>query len=294
MYTITGATGNIGNVIADSLLSRGKQVRVIGRDEKRLKRFAERGADILAGSVEDASFLRKAFEGATAVFAMIPPDPQTPDLAKQQDGMGEAISSAIKFARVPNVVNLSSVGAEVDADTGPIAGLRRQEHRLNQLDANILHLTPTYFMENFVHNIGMIKHMGINGSPIHKDVSLGMIATRDIGNVAAERLLRLDFVGKTRQILLGPKNLTMVEATKILGQSIGKPDLPYVEFSYDDAEKGMIQAGLSPDIARSFNRMYRSFNEKKIGPYERNAQNTTPTTMEEFARQVFAPAFQAA
>jgi uncharacterized protein YbjT (DUF2867 family) len=39
MYVILGASGNTGSIIADSLLSKGKNVRVVGRDPGRLQRL---------------------------------------------------------------------------------------------------------------------------------------------------------------------------------------------------------------------------------------------------------------
>jgi uncharacterized protein YbjT (DUF2867 family) len=38
MYVILGASGNTGSIIANFLLSKGKEVRVVGRDSGRLQR----------------------------------------------------------------------------------------------------------------------------------------------------------------------------------------------------------------------------------------------------------------
>lgn len=293
MYVITGATGNIGRVIAEKLLSQGKKVRAIARDRARLKPLEDRGAEIMPGSLNDPDFLARAFDGATAVFAMIPPDITPTDVRKYQDTIGEAIVAALRKTKVPYVVHLSSIGAQVPEGTGPIAGLHRQEERLNQLnDTNVLHLRPASFMENFLHSIPMIKGMNINGSPMRGDLPIPMIATKDIGSYAAERLSNLDFRGKTISDLLGPRDVSQTEATGILGKAIGKPELPYIQFGYDDAIQGMVQAGISPDVAKSYAEMGQAVNEGLIPPVKRTPQNTTPTTMEEFAKNVFAPAYQ--
>ncbi len=39
MYVITGATGHTGNEVAEKLLAKGEQVRVVGRSAKRLEPF---------------------------------------------------------------------------------------------------------------------------------------------------------------------------------------------------------------------------------------------------------------
>ena len=292
MYVITGATGNIGSEIARRLLQLGKKVRAISRDKNRLKSIADQGAEIRPGSLDDAKFLTEMMEGATAVFAIIPPDLHAENYSAYQNKLGEAIATALRQSKVPYVVHLSSVGADLSSGTGPIAGLHLQEQRLNRLDANVLHLRPSSFMENFFASIPMIREMGIMGSPAKPDLRHPLIATRDVGAVAAERLNRLDFKGKTVLELLGQREVSMTEVTKILGAAIGKPDLPYVQFSYEDAENGMIQAGLSPDVAKQLVEIDRAINEGLIKFVPRTAENTTPTTIEEFAK-IFTEAYKA-
>jgi hypothetical protein len=54
----------------------------------------------------------------------------------------------------------------------------------------------------------------------------------------------------------------MDEAAKIIGMKIGKPDLKYVAFSYDDAYRGMLDAGLSRNASRLFVEMSKGMGEK--------------------------------
>ena len=294
MNVIIGATGNIGRRVADGLLAAGKKVRVIGREEARLKRFSEKGAEAVSGSADDAAFLTRVFEDAEAVFTMIPTDIRTENFARYQDVIGEAISSAITSVNVPYVVNLSSLGAEHETGTGPVTGLHRQEQRLNQLtDTYVLHLRPTYFMENFLMSIPLIKTMGINGSAIRADLPISCIATQDIAEVAVNALLKLNFPERKVRPLLGPRDYTFAEATRILGQAIGKPDLAYVEFSYEDMEKGLIAAGVSADVAKTYVELEKALNDGLITGLNRDAESTTPTTFEQFA-SVFAAAYERA
>ena len=292
MYVIIGATGNIGSRVADGLLVAGKKVRVVGRDEEKLKRFSERGAEAISGSADDAAFLIRVFEDAEAVFAMIPADIRAENFARYQDLIGEAISSALASANVPYVLNLSSVGAEHKSGTGPITGLHRQEERLNQLkNTRVFHLRPTYFMENFLMSIPLIKTMGINGSAIRADLPVACIATQDIAEVALNALLNLNFPERKIRTLLGPRDYTFVEVTQILGHAIGKPDLQYVQFSYEDMEKGLIAAGVSTDVAKTYVELEKALNDGLISGLDRDAESTTPTTLEQFA-SVFAAVFE--
>jgi uncharacterized protein YbjT (DUF2867 family) len=200
-----------------------------------------------------------------------------------------ALGGALEAARVPRVVSLSSVGADLDRDNGPIAGLHDLEQRLDRLaGASVLHLRPGFFMENQLNTIPMMKSMSINGSAMRGDVAIPQIATRDIGEVAAARLLALDFQGHEVQELHGQRDLTMEEATRALGKAVGRPDLKYVPFPYDEARKGLVQAGLTEDLASLYVEMQRGFNEGKVKPTQaRSARTTTPTSIETFAETVF-------
>jgi uncharacterized protein YbjT (DUF2867 family) len=226
MYAITGATGNTGRRIAETLLENGKQVRVIGRNADRLQPLVDKGAMAHAGSLNDRSFLSDAFHGVTAAYVMIPPDYQTEDLRAYQNQVGEAITAALIQANVQYVVNLSSLGAHLPEGTGPILGLHDQEQRLNKLEGvNIVHLRPTYFMENLFSQIPMIREMGINGTAIRGDQRFPIIATQDVATIASRYLLDLGFTGVSVRELLGPKDLSMNEMTDILGEALGMEEV---------------------------------------------------------------------
>jgi len=144
-------------------------------------------------------------------------------------------------------------------------------------------------MENLAANLPLIQEQGINGGAIAGDVRIGAVATRDIAAAAAEALLAGDFEGVTVRELLGPRDVTMNELTRILGERIGKPDLAYVEFPYDDFAAALEQAGLSPSMAALYAEMSRAMNEGRIVPVEgRNPRNTTPTPFESVADELAA------
>jgi uncharacterized protein YbjT (DUF2867 family) len=294
LYVIVGASGHVGAGIARSLLESGKKVRAVARKADALKQLADRGAEVSLGTVEDAAFLKQAFAGAHAAFLMIPPNFALQTGFRQwQNRIGENFAGALEATKVPYAVTLSSVGAHLSEGNGPVAGLYDLEQRLNAITAlNVLHLRPTYFLENHLNSIGMIKGMGFNGGALRADLAFPQIATRDIAVVGARRLTALDFKGKVVHELLGARDVSMDEVTRVFGKAIGKPDLQYRQFPYADAQNGMVQMGLPAEIAGMYMEMTRGFNEGKITPTQpRNAETTTPTTVEEFATSVFAPAF---
>ena len=197
---------------------------------------------------------------------------------------GQAIADALRESGARRVVFLSSVGAELAAGTGPIAGLHAQEKRLRELrGVDALILRPGYFFENFEETLGLIKHQGINGGAIAAEAAIPMIATRDIADAAARALRERRFQGVSVQELLGPRDLTHAEATRILGARIGKPDLQYVQFPYDDFKNALVQSGLSENIASLYAEMARALNEGRVKSLEgRRPENTTKTRFEDF------------
>lgn len=293
MYAVVGATGNTGRVVAEALLAAGEDVQVVGRTEERLQPLVGKGAEAFVGSVDDAQAMTLAFSGAVGLYCLIPPCYDVPDFRAYQRKVSESLAAAVHRAGVEYVINLSSVGAQHTEGTGPIAGLREQEDRLNALEGvNVLHLRAGWFMENFLMSVETVRSMGVLGTPVRGDVPIPMIATRDVGSYAAERLLKLDFSGKSTRELLGPRDVTLAEAARALGAAIGNEDLGYAQLPYEDVEKRMMEMGISRGVAGLMSEMYRAFNDGLVAPCEERApENTTPTTIEEFA-QVFARAYQ--
>jgi len=294
MIAILGATGNVGGKIAAILAKKDEPIRVIARSADRLRPLVGKTVTAFAGDANDSEFLVKAFTGADAVFALIPPNPTAPDFMRYAGTIGRSIAGALESAKVKHVVYLSSVGAELaDEKTGPIKGLHNMEERLNRVKGlNVVHLRAGYFMENLLWNLDLIRSKGIAGSGIRGDLKIAMIATKDIAEYAAERLLKRDFTGTSVRYLLGERDLTLIEASGVIGSKISKPDLPYVMFPYDEAEKAMVGMGLSPDMSRTYVEMARAFNEGKIKAETRTKENTTPTPIESFCDEVFVSAFQ--
>ncbi len=284
MYVIMGATGNIGSKLANILLDKGEKVKVIGRSAERLKPFVDHGAEAAVGDVADVGFLTNVFKGADAVFALIPPAYTANDFRGYYNEIGANIVRSIQESGVKHVLFLSSLGAHLPEKTGPVKGLYDVEQKLNKLDdVNILHLRPTYFMENLLTNIGMIKNMNINGGTIKGDIKFAMIATKDIAPVAADHLLKRDFSGKTVHELLGERDISMDDVTKVFGEKIGKPDLGYVQFSVEDAKKGMMDFGMSDHVSDQLIELNQAINDSLFAVNQpRTANNTTDTSIEEF------------
>jgi uncharacterized protein YbjT (DUF2867 family) len=294
MIVITGATGNTGSVAAGALLAKGEKVRVIGRDASKLERFTAKGAEPFVANVENAEEVARAFEGAEAVYLVIPAALHREDFRDYQERITDAFAAAIGKSGVKFAVTLSSIGAQHAEKVGAIIGLHNMEEKLNRISSlNVLHLRPASFMENLLMSIEGIRMMNALPGATPADVPSPMIATRDIGNYAASRLAARDFSGHSTQELLGPRDVTMRDCAAIIGRAIGKPNFAYVQMPLMLLEAALTGMGLPKGSAALVIEMWKGGNDGLLNPQEqRSKKNSTPTTLEQFAEEVFAPQFQ--
>ena len=290
MFVVTGATGNTGKPIAENLLDQGHEVKVIGRDRERLENLVDRGAIPAVGDLRDPSFVEEALDGADAMYAMVPSDFTVQNFRDYQNEIVNSLADAIEQNEVDHVVALSSLGARMDSGTGVLLGLHDMEERFQQMpQTNVLFLRPGFFMENFYNQEPVILDQNMVAMAIRENRSYPLIHTKDIAEYASKRLLHRDFLGHSHQYLLGERNLTFREATKVLGQALGKPDLQYVQVDYEDAKHAMMEQGMSEDVAKRYNDLFRRINDETIDQdVERRPDTTTETPFEEFAEEFAA------
>jgi uncharacterized protein YbjT (DUF2867 family) len=153
-------------------------------------------------------------------------------------------------------------------------------------DANVLSLRAAWHMENLLASIPMIQEQKMNGSAIKGDLRFPMIATVDIAERAAGHLLRLDFTGHTVETVLGPEDVSMIEATRALGAALGMPELPYTEFPPEGVKAALQGIGMSTEFASLLVESQIAINENRVMEgVQRAAESTTPTRLEEFLRR---------
>lgn len=289
MIVLLGSSGQITSRLARTLLARGHAVRVLGRNAGALASLEAAGAQVAAGHPADAAFLARAFAGAQAVYTMTPPCHDEPDMRAAQDRIGTATVQALREARVPRVVNLSSIGAELPHGTGPIEGLHAQEQRLAALDeTSLLNLRPGSFMENFLPLAGVVAAAGVLPGMEAPDAAIPMVATRDIADVAARELATPGHDGVL--LLHAASHATMREAAAVLGAAVGKPDLPYVQTPPAEAMAMLRAQGFSADAADQLAALARWLSTAPLASTKVAPVAVQATTLEAFARERFAPA----
>jgi uncharacterized protein YbjT (DUF2867 family) len=284
---ITTPTGNIGGRALQQLLAAGAEVSVIVRRPEKLSDSIRSRVKIIQGSLTDVDLVTKAFTGAKAALWLTPPDYTHPDPDAYHSEMGAVAATAIKQSKIPYVVNISSAGAYLK-NAGPISGVGEVERRLNEAAENVFHLRPGFFMENFLQQIEPIRNDGAVYVPIPGDLPYPFIATQDIGDVAAQFLLKRNWSDHQTRGLHGPTDLTFAEATKILSESLGRP-IKYVQITPDQAYQTFIAVGASHGFAKGLVDMYQALSTPNALVEQRAPGTKTPTTLREWSDAVLRP-----
>ena len=263
MFVVLGATGNTGSAVVETLLNQKQSVRIVVRSADKGAGWKAKGADVAVASLDDVPALTKAFEGATGIYLMVPPNyGATAWLSDQQARMDRA-AEAVKKSAVSHVVYLSSIGGQLPSGTGPIRAVHYGEGKLEGAVKHLTILRPPYFMENWAPVIGAAKAQGDLPTFIAPPVKIPMISTNDIGRIAAEQLM---VGGRGKQIveLAGPEEYSPNEVAAALGQLLGKP-VTAQHAPLSAVVPTFKSFGLSDEAAKLFEEMYTAFSKGAVG-----------------------------
>lgn len=289
---ITGSLGHIGKPLTEELVKKGHTITVISSKPDKQKEIESLGATAAIGALEDADFLAFAFNGADAIYAMVPPNYFTvPDMREYYQQIGHNYAKAIQQTGVKRVVHLSSYGADLDKDTGFILGAHDVEGILNELtNVSVTHLRAGYFYYNLYNFKNMIKEAGFIGSNYGGDDKLVLAHPKDIAAAAAEELSTPDAGNKVRYVISDER--TCSETARVLGAAIGKPDLSWVIFTKEQTQSALEKSGMPAHVAADFAELGAGIHS---GILQQHYELHKPAKLgevklEEFARE-FAAAF---
>jgi uncharacterized protein YbjT (DUF2867 family) len=221
MFVVAGVSGNTGRVVADTLLAQQVPVRVVVRDAKKGEEWKARGAEVAVADVHDAAALTRALDGAVGAYLLNPPNMAVTDIVGNARAVARALKTAIDASSVQHVVVLSSVAAHLPSGTGPIVSAHVVEQELRTSKKHITFLRAGYFMENLLANLHPMRADGVLPAMFDPAHPVEMIATADIGAVAAE-LLRAGAAAPKIVELAGPKPSTLHDAARAFGAALHK------------------------------------------------------------------------
>ncbi|TDE15631.1 SDR family oxidoreductase [Dyadobacter psychrotolerans] len=256
--TLTGSLGHIGKPLVKELVQKGHAVTVISSNPGKQKEIETEGAVAAIGSMEDTYFLASAFSGADAVYTMVPPGNYFDlniDLLAHYHNIGNNYAQAIKRSGVKHLVNLSTIGGNLEKGSGILRGAHDVEQILNALpsDVTITHMRPTSFYYNLYGYASMIKDLGYIAAN-YGDTGIPWVSPIDIAAAIADELLSVASGRKVRYV--ASEELTGQQTAKILGTAIGKPDLQWIVISDEETLAGLKAIGMNPKIAAGLVEMY--------------------------------------
>jgi uncharacterized protein YbjT (DUF2867 family) len=275
MYVITGATGNVGSVAAETLLAAGEKVRVVVRDAAKAAGLKARGAEIFVADLTDQDALARALRGATGVFLISPPDVSARDFIVERKQLTQAQVSTLAAEQVPHVVLLSSIGAQHPSGTGPIVSVHNAEQQLRASGLPATFVRAAYFVENWGAVLHPVKADGVLPSFFKADQRVPMASTVDIGKAVAQAL-REGPRGVRVIELSGPSDVTPREVAAAFSRILGKP-VQVVEAPLDAVVPTFTSFGISPNIAGLFREMYEGIASGRVAAESgEHMRGTTP------------------
>ncbi|WP_328979956.1 NAD(P)H-binding protein [Streptomyces canus] len=294
MIVITAPTGNIGRHLLSRLLeaapAAGEELRVIVRDPARLPDAARGRIEVITGSHADTEVLDLAFEGADAVFWLVPPDATlTPQDA--YSGFTRPASKALVAHGVGHVVGVSALGRGTPlADR---AGLVTSSLAMDDLiaDTGVAYraLANPSFFENLLEGAASIREKGVFTDSVDADRKAPFVAAADIAAAAAGLLLDRSWTGTGSIPVLGPQDLSPNDLARIMTEQLGRP-VRYERQPLDELYTHLVGHGLDEAFVQGMVDMKRAKDEGLDAGIARTPDTTSPTTFEQWCAQTLKPA----
>jgi NAD(P)H dehydrogenase (quinone) len=178
---------------------------------------------------------------------MLVPPPQAADVLAESRAISRAIAEAVRAAKVPHLVALSSVGAQLASGNGVVQALHEFETALAGAAPSIVFLRPGYFMENWANVLPAAQAGVLPSAHSPLDAKGEIVSALDVGRTAAA-LLSEPKPGTRIVNLAGPAEYSAVDAAAIVSNLLGKP-VSAVPMSREESIAGLLAAGLGADYA---------------------------------------------
>lgn len=247
------------------------------------------GAIVKPIGSDDTQALIEITQQADALFWLTPPKLDVPNLRDWYLQIAKAGANAVSANGILRVVNISSIGAGAKLSLGTVSFGGNVEALFNQTAANVVHLRPGYFMENFLAQIETIQSDRIIRFPYASDHDIPWISTDDIGDVAAHYLLDDRWAGQWTRNLMGAENLTLLETSAILSRVLDSL-IEYAQVSIESLQQQFAAMGATAEVQREMGDLFRALGDPNgIYATARTPEATTPTTFEQFVKNKILP-----
>ncbi|RZT86300.1 uncharacterized protein YbjT (DUF2867 family) [Pseudonocardia sediminis] len=293
MLVITTPTGDIGSQVLTRVLETApsEEVRVVVRDPARLPAPVRDRVEVVAGSHGDADVVDRAFDGADAVFWLVPPDSQAPSLDVAYSGFTRAAAKAFTVHGVSHVVGVSALGrgTPVADRAGLVTASLAMDDLIAATGVAYRALANPTFMDNLLRQIASIRDDGVFTDTQAPDRRAPSAATRDIAAVAVDLLLDRSWTGAGSVAVLGPEDLSQEDMARIMTEVLGRP-VRYRREPLENLAARLTGFGAGEAFARGMVDMMRAKDEGLDDGVARTPDTASPTTFRQWCEDVLRPA----
>ena len=291
MIVITTPAGNIGRQVLENLLDSGEQLRLVARDLAGIPADTRQHVEVIEGSHGDPAVVAKAFDGADAVFWLVPPDPRADSVEAAYTGFTRPAAEAFTRHGVQRVVGVSALGRGTPwaAHAGYVTASLAMDDLIAGTGVAYRALANPSFMDNIAAQAGAIKNQGMFFSPIDGDRKLPTVATRDIAAAASRLLLDDSWSGAGEVPLLGPEDLSCNDMAGIISEVLGRP-VRCQQITFEAYQDRFTGFGMSEAMAQGMTDMARAKNQGLDNAVARTPGNSTPTSFRQWCQEVLKPA----
>jgi uncharacterized protein YbjT (DUF2867 family) len=284
---VTTPTGNVGSRVVRLLVQAGVRPVVLVRDPDRLDPAVRDLVDVARGDLTDPDFVVGATEGAEALLWVAPESFTAADPVADMTRIGANGAAAVRANGIARTVLISSVGAERRHGAGLIDGLARNEEQLSAAGGGLLILRCGFYFTNLLGSLDELR-AGTLTTTMPAGAPLAWVDPRDVGDVAAARLLAPGWSGVAVQGVHGPADLSWAQVAGIVAAATGRPvDLRVV--TDDELRAGLRSAGLTEAAVEGVVGMTAGTRDDFTPEQPRSVLTTTPTSLEAWAAATLRP-----
>jgi uncharacterized protein YbjT (DUF2867 family) len=296
MILVTGATGTLGSEIVKQFVSLSSssghnniiRAAVHSKDKADKFRQYDKAVETIAMDYDNEETFAYAFDKVDKIFILTLPSPKMTDI------YSNLVKELRKHRSINHIVKLSSMTAEIGLET-TIGRLHRQgEKIIEESGIPYTFLRPSFFMQNFVKNLGhSIKTQNAYYLPAG-DGKLSFVDARDIAAVSVQILTSDNqrYIGKAYTIT-GQEALSYGQAAEILSKETNKT-ISYIDVSEEEARKRMEEKGMNDwlvDVMMESYRFIRSGQGSHVTNVVENITGRKPMSFSQFVKD-YAESFR--
>ena len=216
---VIGASGNTGSAVVELALENGHDLRAIVRKPDACGKLAGRGAEILAGDLDDHEGISSALTGVEALYYCSPLPVGYDEPFAVERARGRNLINTAQSAGVKHLVLLSAMGPEAAPGVALIETKRAIEKDLAGSGLAHTILRPSMFMDN----VAMAGPEALSGIgltwPFSESALIQPIAAADIAQISFQEMTSGP---RNRSFdLVGPEALTFPQIADELGRALG-------------------------------------------------------------------------